>query len=122
MVAGRPLATHCVLNQHVGHSVDYPVEIWFTDRPDIRVRSWVHEINRVRNAIPYRELDSVEVVPQCFVEKQCFTDDTILQLIAKRPLLSRKISPLAWIVGHDQNMLPADTVAANIVCEVDELL
>ena len=46
------------------HLIDDPAVILFADRGELGVRSRVHKIDRVRNAVLDREFDRVQVVAE----------------------------------------------------------
>src|SRR6185503_14062410 len=75
------------VDEELGGVADDPGEVVRADREGVAVGGRVHEIDGVRHAVPHRELDRVEVVPERAAQRQTVA----LDAREKRRLRRRRV-------------------------------
>ena len=101
-----------------------PSEVLLADRGRVRIGRGIQEIDRVRDAVPDRELQRIEVVTECLRQLQAVAADPLVQrgLDGRRVLDVPSGMRLPRVVTHDVHVLASDDVAAEILLEGDLLL
>src|SRR5579859_2789529 len=108
-------------DRHVGHVRDGPLKVVRGQRVDIHVGGRVHEVNGVGDAVANGPLHRVHVVAKGANELAGVGDDTLAKLWREVVVLD-VILALARVVLDRQDLVLAETDAADELVPVDELL
>ena len=108
-------------DSHVGHVLDYPLEIKRCQRVNIHVGSRVHKIDGVGNAVANGPLDGIHIVPKRADEFQRILYDAKTKLRAEM-IVFNMIFALMGIILDRHHFILSQADAAYVLFPFNEFL